>query len=127
MPKNVQGLIAEEARAIQRYQPVNRLSDAEREAQAAARARIEDAATAATKNAQRATAHPVRGPPRPSADQLLLTRRQAAHLLGVSTATIINWQLAGRLKAIKPSGKRAGLVLYAHAEVRALAEGGAAA
>jgi hypothetical protein len=66
-------------------------------------------------NRQRASEAPLR--------QLLYSRKQASELLGgINVATIRQLEKAGRLKPIRPSGKKTGAVFFTAEELMAAVE-----
>jgi hypothetical protein len=87
---------------------------------------------AARPDAAPASAEPVPGiersrPPEPvETTALLLTRRQAGRLLGVSNTTLIRMETAGVLHPIKLTRNPAGQTFYRKANVLVVAERGAA-
>jgi hypothetical protein len=54
---------------------------------------------------------------------LLCTRRHAAHLLGVSVATLMRMEQAGTLRPIKLTGAAAAMVHYRRDDLLLLARG----
>lgn len=62
-------------------------------------------------------------PNEPSPERLLVSRADAAKMLGdISHATLIRFERAGRLKAVKLSHTRLGKTFYRLRDIRALAE-----
>jgi hypothetical protein len=55
-------------------------------------------------------------------ESLLLTRKQAAHLLACSTATLIRLENAGRLRAIKLTSSTTSRTHYRRSDVLALVQ-----
>ena len=60
-----------------------------------------------------------------SVERLLYSRRQTAHALGgISIATVLRHENAGRLDKVRPAGSPNGAVFHRIEQVRKLAEGG---
>jgi hypothetical protein len=58
-------------------------------------------------------------------ERLLYSRAQTAHALGgISIATVIRHENAGRLDKVRPAGSPNGAVFHRAEQVRKLAEGG---
>jgi hypothetical protein len=64
-------------------------------------------------------------PPVPIDGPLLVTRKQAGHLLNVSASTLIRMENTGVLRAVKLTRGRSAQTYYSRASIVALAERGA--
>ena len=56
----------------------------------------------------------------PALRRLLVSRLEAAEMLGCHVATIYRWEKAGRLLPVKPLGSRFGKTYYRLADIEAL-------
>jgi len=52
-------------------------------------------------------------------EKITITRKEAAELLGISTATVTQWVLEGRLKAYRVSDRPKSSYLFTHEDCQA--------